>query len=106
MTKFYYLHAYINFSFSAKSSTILCTKFRILNEKTENAVRVNKHCRKSKRKKIKFQTCANHQIPVKLSMDIERSRAFKSSSYSYLKIKHSLPLCNHTAKCKKHKDKL
>ena len=36
----------MNFSFSTKSSTILCTKFRaLLYRKTEKATRVNKHCR-------------------------------------------------------------
>ena len=68
MIKFDHSHTYRNFSFRAKSSTIFCTKFcALLNRKTEKAVRVNKHCRKRKISKL----VTNHQILVKVFVDIE-----------------------------------
>ena len=57
----------MNFSFCTKSFTILCTKIRVLNKKTEKAVRV---CKQTLQKNI--QTCdkssiIENQILVKLS---------------------------------------
>ena len=74
----------MTFSFSIKSSTIYCTKFRVLNKKTEKAVRVSKQTLQKN-----FQI-SKYQILVK-------------SSSSLVLTYNWLPLCNHTAKCKNSK---